>query len=90
MFIAVPACPMGGAAVFHLYFGAIQPRFCLFCRVGGVWWGVFGAKFGVNWLGSLMGRAGTAIEMGFLSGLFRRWLGLRVGMGVLRGVHVGE
>ena len=60
MFIAFPACPMGGTAVFHLYFGAVQPRFCLFWLVGGVWWGGFWAKFGANWLVSLVGRAGAA------------------------------
>lgn len=63
MFIAIPACLMGGTAVFDLYFGAIQPCFFLFRRVGGVWWGGFDAKFGVNWLVSLMGRAWTAIKM---------------------------
>ena len=57
---------MGGTAVFHLYFGAIQPRFALCWRVGGAWRGGFGAKFGVNWLVNLMGHAGTAIEMGVL------------------------
>lgn len=64
----MPLVPWAVQLFFRFISGLLSPDFFLFRRVGGVWWGGFWAKFEANRLGRLMGRAGTAIEMGVLLG----------------------